>query len=69
MTELNRLTVADFLNQPVEVSADVFTIKGRLLKVVRSIESHGAIGDVLLENDGHRILIIGRSVVAIKGRR
>lgn len=66
MKSLEQLTERYFLNQLVEVKANVYCVKGRLLCVELSAVSQGSLGNLLVEHDNKKLLIRGSTVLEIR---
>ncbi|TET20626.1 hypothetical protein E3J74_01515 [Candidatus Bathyarchaeota archaeon] len=66
MKSFKQLTETCFLNQLVEVKANVYYVKGRLLGVEPSTVSQGSLGNLLVEQDGRKLLIRGSAVQIIR---
>lgn len=59
------LDIRRFLNKRVEVIASEYSIKG-ILRKVEPNSRHLGFGNLLLENNGRKMLIRGNLVVAIR---
>lgn len=66
MKSFKQSTETCFLNQLVEVKANVYCVKGRLLCVEPSAVSQGSLGNLLVEQDGRKLLIRGSTVLEIR---